>query len=229
MPWASTTAWCFVPFLPRSVGFGPVSSPPPRARAKELSTAARDQSILSAPCNSSSSTACRRTHTPACCHSTSRRRQRLPEPQFISRGRSFQLMPVLRTKRMPVRAWRFVSGLRPGKRQRRGLGGGSSGSIRCHSSSVNRGLAIGHTSGAKSKGTQVPTPCQVHLISPPFLRRFCNGWRPNSSCRVGLRQRRQSVRDLRPRQRPAFPRENGGLYRRICLRWGTVFPRGVGI
>src|SRR5262245_46215003 len=170
MPWASTTAWCLLPFFPRSVGFGPVSSPPPSARAKELSTAARDQSILSAPCNSSSNRTCSCTQTPASCHSASRRRQRLPEPQFSSRGRSFQLMPVLRTKRIPVRAWRCVSGLRPGKRKRRGLGGGSSGSMRCQSSSVSRGLAIAQPSGAKSRGGRVPKPCRGCVIPPPFLK-----------------------------------------------------------
>src|SRR6059058_5742900 len=47
-------------------------------------------------------------------------------------------MPVLRTKRMPVRTWRKSRGLRPGKRKRRGGGGGSSGWRRCHSSSDTR-------------------------------------------------------------------------------------------
>src|SRR5437763_16897021 len=52
-------------------------------------------------------------------------------------------MPVLRTKRMPVNALRLSIGLRPGNRKRRGLGGGSRGSIRSQSSSGNRGLAMG--------------------------------------------------------------------------------------
>src|SRR5581483_3923332 len=34
-------------------------------------------------------------------------------------------------------------GLRPGYRKRRGLGGGSKGWIRCHSSSVSSGFAMG--------------------------------------------------------------------------------------
>jgi len=32
IPWASTRMWCFVPGLPRSVGFGPTSSEPPLPR-----------------------------------------------------------------------------------------------------------------------------------------------------------------------------------------------------
>jgi transposase len=40
MPWASTSTWCLIPGRPRSVGFGPLSSTPPNARAKLASTAA---------------------------------------------------------------------------------------------------------------------------------------------------------------------------------------------
>ncbi len=52
------------------------------------------------------------------------------------------MMPVFRTKRMPVNALRSSIGLRPGKRRRRGLCGGSKGSIRFQSASVTRGLAM---------------------------------------------------------------------------------------
>ena len=48
MPWASVSTWCLLPDLPRSVGFGPVSSPPSGALAKEASIKARRQSIWSA-------------------------------------------------------------------------------------------------------------------------------------------------------------------------------------
>lgn len=51
-------------------------------------------------------------------------------------------MPVPYTKMMPVRAWRLVMGLRPGYRNRRGLGGGSIGSINVHRSSSRIGLAM---------------------------------------------------------------------------------------
>src|SRR5208337_5602954 len=46
------------------------------------------------------------------------------------------------TKRMPVSALRLSIGFRPGKRNRRGFGGGNNGSIRFQSSSGSRGLAI---------------------------------------------------------------------------------------
>src|SRR5438132_12343848 len=45
MPWASVSTWCLLPDLPRSVGFGPVSSPPSGASTKEASINARSQSI----------------------------------------------------------------------------------------------------------------------------------------------------------------------------------------
>src|SRR5262245_44924682 len=56
MPWPSVTMWCLLPNLLRSVGLGPVFSPPPKARANDASTVARAQSILSAPRSSESKT-----------------------------------------------------------------------------------------------------------------------------------------------------------------------------
>jgi hypothetical protein len=47
-PLAATMTCRLTPGRPRSVGLGPLSSTPPRARAKVLSLAARDQSIVSA-------------------------------------------------------------------------------------------------------------------------------------------------------------------------------------
>lgn len=55
MPLASTRTWTFEPNLRRSVGFGPVFSPPLGAFVVALSTSARDQSILSAPLSSAKS------------------------------------------------------------------------------------------------------------------------------------------------------------------------------
>ena len=52
-PAASTSKWYFEPDFPRSVGFGPVSSPPLFARTLTLSKAVRDQS--SSPCRPSRS------------------------------------------------------------------------------------------------------------------------------------------------------------------------------
>ena len=53
----------------------------------------------------------------------SRRQHDTPLPQPISWGKSSHGMPVRSTKMMPVRAWRLVMGLRPGYRNRLGLGG----------------------------------------------------------------------------------------------------------
>ena len=53
-----------------------------------------------------------------------RRQQVIPEPQPISTGRSSQLIPVLRTNRMPVRAFRSSMRGRPGRSGRLGLGRG---------------------------------------------------------------------------------------------------------
>src|SRR4051812_11184862 len=47
-PPASVTTWCLLARLRRSVGFGPVSSPPPGALMVALSTKARDKSSLPA-------------------------------------------------------------------------------------------------------------------------------------------------------------------------------------
>jgi hypothetical protein len=52
---------------------------------------------------------------------SSRRQQLMPEPQPISSGRYSQGMPVFSTNRMPLRACRWLIGLRPGYRRRLGL------------------------------------------------------------------------------------------------------------
>src|SRR5262249_41897692 len=66
----------------------------------------------------------------------------MPQPQPISLGRSSQGMPVLRTKRMPVRALRSSRGLRPGLRRRRGLGGARSGCTTSQRASKTRVFAM---------------------------------------------------------------------------------------
>lgn len=85
-------AGCIAPFLARTVA---------------ESTAARDQSILPASPNLSSSTWCRRSHTPAFCHSFSLRQQVTPLPQPISCGNIFHWMPVRRTNTMPLKVSRL--------------------------------------------------------------------------------------------------------------------------
>lgn len=91
----------------------------------------RDQSIRSASRSFASSTSCSRSQTPAACQSRRRRQQLMPLPQPISRGSRSQRRPVCRMNRMPVSTARSSSGLRPGYRERRGLGGGNNGSRLC--------------------------------------------------------------------------------------------------
>ena len=100
----------------------------------------RSQSIWSASPRRSKSSRCRRSHTPASCHSRNRRQQVTPEPQPISWGSISQGMPLFNTKTMPVRAARLSTRGRPPL----GLGGsdGSSGSIVVHSSFVTSSFVI---------------------------------------------------------------------------------------
>ncbi len=127
----------------RSIGGVRASfSPVPTARIDDESTTTREKSIFSAARSFASSTACNRSHTPACCQSRSLRQQLTPEPHPISDGKSRQRMPVFSTNRMPVKAARSAIGLRPGYLTRRGFDGGSSGSISAQSSSSMIGLPI---------------------------------------------------------------------------------------
>lgn len=112
------------------------------ARTEEESTSARDQSSWSAAWSRSSSTRWSRCQTPARCQSRKRRQQVTPEPQPISWGRASQGIPVRSTKRMPVSTRRWSSGLRPGYRLRRRLGGGRSGAITAQSGSSTKGFAM---------------------------------------------------------------------------------------
>src|SRR5215216_1801333 len=101
---------------------------------------ARSHSIWSASPRRFKSTWCRRSQSPASCHSRNRRQHVTPEPQPISWGNISQGMPLFSTKMMPVRAARSSTrGLPPC-----GLGdsGGSSSSITSHSSSLTNSLAI---------------------------------------------------------------------------------------
>ena len=127
----------------RAIGWvWPSFWPAPTARIDDESTAAREKSIWSAARSFASSSSCKRSHTPAACQSRSRRQHVTPEPHPISAGRSRQRSPVLRTNKIPVSAARFETGRRPGFFSRRGLGGGSNGSISAHNSSSMIGLPI---------------------------------------------------------------------------------------
>ena len=140
--------------------------PPKTARTEALSTTARDQSILSAACSFARRPWCSLSHTPALCQSRKHRQQVMPLPQPISFGRSSHPMPVLRTKRMPVRALRFGTGGRPPLG--RGFGGGNNGSIIFQSSSVTSGFAMSF-----SFPISVISHRLYHRIIKPFILRFC--------------------------------------------------------
>jgi len=133
----------FAPQFPSIRGIRPRFRPPKTARTLALSATALDQSILSASWSRSSRKRRIFSHAPAFCQSRSRRQQVIPEPQPISWGRYSHGMPVRSTNRMPVKAARGDTGRRPGNRNRRGLGGGNSGSIRFHRASSSSGLAMG--------------------------------------------------------------------------------------
>ena len=117
------------------------------AGAKALSTLARRQSILSASPKRSKTDWCKRAHTPACCQSRKRRQQVTPLPQPSSWGNISQGMPLLSTKRIPVKAARSGTRGRPPF----GLGGsgGNSGLMLSHRASLTNGLLIGPDQAAR--------------------------------------------------------------------------------
>ena len=117
-------------------------SPAPTARTDEESTVAYERSICPASRNLSSSSSCSRSHTPALRQSFSRRQQVAPEPKPNTVGRWFHRRPVFNTNRMPFNAARSETRGRPGCSLRRGLGGGSNGSISVHNSSSMIGASI---------------------------------------------------------------------------------------
>jgi hypothetical protein len=115
--------------------------PPKTARTEAESTTAREKSICSACRNLLSKTLWILSHVPALCQSRRRRQQVMPEPQPISKGRSCHAMPVLSTKRIPVRASLSGMGFRPGYRNLRFFFG-TSGSMISHNSSSSIGFAM---------------------------------------------------------------------------------------
>lgn len=115
--------------------------PPKTARTDDESTTAREKSIRSACRNLFSITRCISSHTPAFCHSCSRRQQVIPQPQPISCGRSSQPIPVFNTNNIPVRASRFDIGFLPGYRNLRFFSG-INGFMISHNSSLTIGFAM---------------------------------------------------------------------------------------
>ncbi len=123
-------------------GVGSRFSPAPTARTLLESAVTMDRSISSARRSSSSINPWILCQIPAACQSRSRLQHDTPLPQPISCGSISHWMPVRSTKMIPVSARRLVMGLRPGYLNRRGLGGGSIGSISVHRSSSRIGLAM---------------------------------------------------------------------------------------
>jgi len=139
------------------------------------STTARVHSICPAARSRSSNNRCSRSHTPACCHSSSRRQQVTPEPNPSSCGKCRHAIPVWSTNRIPDSVCRSGWRLRPPGRERSFLG--NSGSTSSHNSSeTNHGAAaIGIPSqlddGCRRLRRQRAGPCSAaHLCAEPPRR-----------------------------------------------------------
>src|SRR5919107_3195911 len=105
------------------------------------STTPRDQSIRLAAFRWRRSSRCNLSHTPARCHSLSRRQAVTPE-QPICRGTIRHGTPLTSTNTIAVNAVRSPTLGRP---VRCGVRSGNNGSTRPHSpSSTSSGLALGH-------------------------------------------------------------------------------------
>ena len=117
------------------------------------STIALNHSISPAARKRVSSSVCSFSHTPACCHSSRRRQHVYPDPYPSSCGRCIHGIPVCNTNKIPDKASRSESRLRPGYRARRSFLG-ISGSTSSHNSSdtTHGGLfaAIGTPSSLKT-------------------------------------------------------------------------------
>ncbi len=123
--------------LPTIGGVPPGGLAPFLARTLVLSRLARSQSIPPSSPNQFRIVRCRRSHTPASCHSRTRRQQVIPLPYPNSVGSRFHGIPVCSTKTIPPSAARSDIHGRPplGCAARRG----NSGSIAAHNSSLTNG------------------------------------------------------------------------------------------
>jgi hypothetical protein len=120
-------------------GVGPSLLPPKIALIEDESTIALEKSIWSTLRNSARRIWCILSQTPAFCQSRNRRQQVMPLPQPISCGKYSQPMPVLSTNRIPVKAARSETGLRPGYRNLR-LRFGIIGSIKTQHTSASEDI-----------------------------------------------------------------------------------------
>lgn len=177
VPLASVTMWYLEPGRVRSVRFGPVFGLPQRRQsmmnrqrlARSRSGRRRAASRVAVRAGDPTRRLPPSRITP---HVT-------PEPHLISAGRSRQRSPVSSTTKMPASAARFETSRRPGFFSRRGLAGGSNGSIRVHNASSMTGLPISSASvipvpEANSLPRKLAAPRGPFLI--PFLRNPTHVW-----------------------------------------------------
>jgi hypothetical protein len=159
----------FRPQFPSIRRIGARFRPPDNARTDAESTTAREKSSWSAWRSLFSRTWWILFQIPRCFQVCKRRQQVIPEPQPISWGRYSQGIPVLRTKRMPVKAARCSIGGRPPFGRAGRLG--SKGSMSCHNWSGRSGLAM-----ALSSVTVQNILCLSMFIHRPYhyqKLRFC--------------------------------------------------------
>src|SRR4051812_253088 len=101
MPSVATTMWCLVPALPRSVGLGPVSSPPRLARTEQLSTTT-SQAAAPGPARTIRTRATRTRRSRAVALHSSRRRRRVEPQARPAAARSSRHCTPSRTKERSV-------------------------------------------------------------------------------------------------------------------------------
>src|SRR4051812_13081803 len=123
-PSASTSTLFLVPFLPRSVGFLPVFSPPNRDLPSIPSALCHFQSTAPSSSHSSASTVQTRSKTPFLHHRWNQRWIELSSPNCL--GSLFHWHPLRSRKMMPLKAARQSIRLRPPC----SLGGGGASSVR---------------------------------------------------------------------------------------------------
>ena len=139
-------------------GSGPFRSPLFRLDLARVDDRATTRSRRQ-PASRVSNSACSRSHTPARCHSSSRRQQVTPEPKPSSNGRCRQAIPVCNTNRIPCSACRSGRRLRPGYRNRRPCIG-NSGSTSSHNSSDTT-----HGAHSHRHPSQLDDRCRRHSSS----------------------------------------------------------------
>jgi len=129
---------------------------------------ARDQSSTPAADSSSRTRRCSPSHTPASCHSLSRRQAVCPEPHPSCGGRSRQRQPVIRTNMIPSRANRSgIRGRPPGARPTGGGGISGSSSAQSRSSTSRRGGEETRVDMTRNDQPRSPLPARATRLKVP--------------------------------------------------------------